>query len=219
MAGLRDMTEQQNKVYLEIEKINNKVTDECDKLWGQLELLKNLNKGNYHSNSVNTSDVMLDSCRTDMSGGHPFSNSRVNTSSVNGHINGGPQINGVNDTSLEGGQPCCSPNNVVTKDIAYNNNWEFVRGTVNNTLDLAFPIFEGLPEQNAQAHLNALMEFIQIKNIPPPLHLAVARRPLNGISVATWGDAIWYHVKTFDDFRKVFLDKFWSLPCQAKVRL
>jgi hypothetical protein len=81
------------------------------------------------------------------------------------------------------------------------------------------PTFEGLPEQNAQAHLNALIEFIQIKNNPPPLHLAVARRSFNGISFTTLGDAIWDQLKMFDDFRKVFLDKFWSLPCQAKVRI
>jgi hypothetical protein len=100
-----------------------------------------------------------------------------------------------------------------------NNNCRFVKGTLNNTLDLVLPTFEGLPEQKAKATLNALTEFIQIKNIPPPLHLAVARRSVNGVSVTTWADAIWDQLKTFDDFRDAFLDKFWSLQCQAKVRL
>jgi hypothetical protein len=67
--------------------------------------------------------------------------------------------------------------------------------------------------------VNAVTEFLQIKNIPPLLHLAVARRSLRGISVSTWGDAIWDELKTFEDFRKAFLDKFWSLPRQGKVRL
>lgn len=48
--------------------------NECEKLQDQFELLKNLNKGNYHSNSVNTSDIMLDSCQTDISSGHALSN-------------------------------------------------------------------------------------------------------------------------------------------------
>jgi hypothetical protein len=103
--------------------------------------------------------------------------------------------------------------------IYNNNNYGFVRGTMNNTLDLALPTFEGLPEQNAQAHLNALAKFIQVKNIPSPLHLAVARRSLKGFSVTTWGDAIWDQLKTFGDFQKAFLDKCWGLQCQAKVRL
>jgi hypothetical protein len=34
------MEQRQNEVSSEIEKINNKVTDECDKLRGQLEILK-----------------------------------------------------------------------------------------------------------------------------------------------------------------------------------
>jgi hypothetical protein len=89
---------------------------------------------------------MLDSGQIDISGGHALSNPRVNTSSVNGHINGGPQINGANDVSL-GGQPFCSPND-VTKEIACNSNWGFVKGTVNKTLDLALPKIEGLSEQN-----------------------------------------------------------------------
>ncbi|PNF15927.1 hypothetical protein B7P43_G07480 [Cryptotermes secundus] len=99
------------------------------------------------------------------------------------------------------------------------NNWGFVKGTLNNSLDLALPIFAGRPEQNAKAHLNALIEFIQIKNVPPPLHLAVARRSMNGISVTTWADAIWDQLETFDDFQDAFLGKFWSPQCQAKVRL
>jgi hypothetical protein len=80
----------------------------------------------------------------------------------------------------------------------------FVKGPINNILVVALPTFEGLPEQNAQAHLNALTEFIQAKNIPPLLHLAVARRSLNGISITTWGDTIWDELKTFDDFRESF---------------
>jgi hypothetical protein len=56
------------------------------------------------------------------------------------------------------------------------------------------------------------MEFIQIKNIPPPLHLAVARRSLNGISVTTWSDATWDQLKTFDDFRKAFLGVYLVKP-------
>jgi hypothetical protein len=174
VTDLRNMTEQQNEVRSEIEKINNEVTDECDKLRGQLELLKNANELSSNSNSVNATAVMLDSCQTGISGGHDPSNSRVNASSVDGHVNGGPLNKGVKEAGLELSQPCSSLSIVLNKDMTYNNNCGFVKRSINNSLVLALPIFEGLLEQNSQANLNTFIEFIHIKNIPPPLHLTVA---------------------------------------------
>jgi hypothetical protein len=214
------MMEHQIRVSSEIETIYNNVTNECDKLRGQLEHLNNYNHGGSNGNGVNARDVMPDSCQTVTSGGQSSSNSSRNTNDVSSHVNGGPQDKTVNEVGLDGSQQSCFLNSVPNKGVTCNNNnWEFVKGTITNTLDLALPTFEDLPEQNAQAHVNALIEFLQVKNIPPLLHLAVARRSLHGISVITWGDAIWDELKTFEDFRKAFLDKFWSLPRQAKVRL
>jgi hypothetical protein len=62
------------------------------------------------------------------------------------------------------------------------------------------------------------MEYLKLKNVPT-LHLAVARHSLKGITATTWGDVIWDLLRTFEDFRRTFLDKFWSHQCQAKIRL
>jgi hypothetical protein len=63
-------------------------------------------------------------------------------------------------------------------------------------------MFENKPDQNAQAHLNSLNEYLLLKNVPPALHLAVARQSLKGISVNTWADANWDGMRTFEGFRK-----------------
>jgi hypothetical protein len=214
------MMKKQITVSSEIETIQNKVTNECDKLRGQLENLKNHNHGGSNGNDVNARGVMSASCQTVTSGGQSSSNSGINTSDVSSHVNGGPQEKAVKEVGLEVSQQSCFLNSVPNKGMrCNNNNWEFVKGTITNTMDLALPTFEDLPEQNAQAHVNAVIEFLQIKNITPLLRLAVARRSLRGISVTNWDDAIWDELKTFEHFRKAFINKFWSLPHQAKVRL
>jgi hypothetical protein len=163
---------------------------------------------------------MFDSYQTDIANGHTLSNSCVNCSGAHHRLDCGPEAVIINEVGLEGSKLHRSPNDVVNTGMSGDpNNCGIVKRTINNTLDLVLPTFEGLPDQNAQAHLNALTAYLAIKNVTPPLHLAVARRSLKGILVTTWGEAIRDQLKTFEDFRKVFLDKFWSLPCQAKVRL
>jgi hypothetical protein len=72
---------------------------------------RTLNEGR-NSNSANASAIMPDSCQTDTSGGHASSNSCVNTSNVNDHVNGGPQIKCVNEVGIEGSLKSCSLNNI-----------------------------------------------------------------------------------------------------------
>jgi cell division septum initiation protein DivIVA len=98
VTDLRVMTEQQQtKVSSEIERINNRVTHECDKLRSQLEVLKKSNQEGNNGNDANTNDVM-----PDPSGGHASSNPGVNASNVNGHANSGPQTMYVNEVGLGG---------------------------------------------------------------------------------------------------------------------
>ena len=93
VTDLRVMTEQQqNIISSEIEKVNYKVTNVCDELRGQLELLKNSNQEGNNCKDTNTSDVMPDCCRTDTSCGHASSIACINTGSVNSHSDGGPQV-------------------------------------------------------------------------------------------------------------------------------
>jgi hypothetical protein len=221
VTELKNITEQQQtKVSSDIEKINSKVTTECDKLKGQLDLLKSLNQRGSKGNSLNASSVMFGSRQTESSSGHVPEKLCVNLNEGSGNLDGEPHNHVVHNRGSEGGHPYGAPNNVVNLGmLSDHNDSGFVKGTLNNTLELILPTFEGLPDQNAQAHLDALVEYVQIKNVPPPLHLAVARRSLKGISVTTWGDAIWDQLRTFSDFRRIFLDRFWGLQCQAKVRL
>ena len=50
------------------------------------------------------------------------------------------------------------------------------------SLDVTLPVFENLPTQNARTHLISLSEYMDMRNIPPSLRLAVAIHSLKGPS-------------------------------------
>jgi hypothetical protein len=130
----------QMKIGSEIEKMNCRVTNVCDELRGHLELLKNSNQEGNNGKDENTSDVMPDNCRTDTSSGYASSTACIVTCNVNGHSNGGPQVKYVNEVGLGGSQQSYSLNNESSKErTGNNNNLGFVKGTLNDTLDLALP--------------------------------------------------------------------------------
>jgi hypothetical protein len=53
------------------------------------------------------------------------------------------------------------------------------------SIDLVFPTFENLPGQNARAHLESLIDYLKLKNVPSQLHLFTAMKSLKGSTVTT----------------------------------
>jgi hypothetical protein len=119
----------------------------------------------------------------------------INSDGVNTRMsrpeNKGVACNSFNEEKIEGRMS--GPHNDASdqETVGRGNPSELVRGILSHSLDLALPTFENKPDQTAQAHLNSLDEYIEIKNISPSLQLAVARQSLKGISVKTWADANW----------------------------
>jgi hypothetical protein len=112
VTDLRVMTEQQQmKLSSDIEKMNDKVTNVCDELRDQLELLKNSNQEGNNGKDENISDVRPDNCRTNTSSGHASSTACIVNCNVDGHSNSGPQVKYVNGVGLGGSQQSCSLNN------------------------------------------------------------------------------------------------------------
>jgi hypothetical protein len=209
---------QYEKRMAEVELVSEHISKQYGELRTQVELLRNQKLVESKSN---TGEVQY------MRSNHRQSDSRIentlSSSDVITHISEplstGVPHNDVDEETTEG--QTSSPHNDASNQekVRRGNPGEFVRGILSYPLDLALPTFENKPDQNAQAHLNSLSEYLEIRNIPPPLQLAVARQSLKGISVMTWAEANWDQMKTFEGFRKAFLEKFWSPSCQARVRL
>jgi hypothetical protein len=155
--------------------------------------------------------MMINNRQSDSRIENTLLNSDVVITNISEPVSNGVSRNGFNEETTEG--QTCSPHNDVSNQekVWTGNPGEFARGILSHPLDLALPSFENKPDQNAQAHLNSLGECLKIKNIPPPLQLAVARQFLKGISVITRANANWDQMKTFEGFRKAFREKFWSL--------
>ncbi|XP_023702640.1 uncharacterized protein LOC111861912 [Cryptotermes secundus] len=192
-----------------ISKQYDVVSKQYDELRTQVDLMKNQKRVESKNNCEEVQCMGINNRQSDSRIEKTLSSSDIMITHVNEPIS--------NEVSCNGSNPHNDVNN--QEKVWSGNPGEFVRGILSHPVDLTLPIFENKPDQNAQAHLNSLGEYIQIKKIPPPLQLAVARQSLKGISVMTWADANWDQIKTFEGFRRAFLDKFWSLSGQARVRL
>jgi hypothetical protein len=84
---------------------------------------------------------------------------------------------------------------------------------------LTLPTFENLADQNPVQHLNLLDEYMALKCIPTHLRLPVAFKSLKGVAVRTWGTALSDVLRTYDVFRKAFIEQYWDHACQTKARI
>jgi hypothetical protein len=86
---------------------------------------------------------------------------------------------------------------------------------------LVLPTFVNQPAQNAKEHLIALSDYIQLKNIFPAWHLQkivsysemVSEMSSYRLTIALSG-----RVKTFKDFEKAFMERYWVEAAQTEVR-
>jgi hypothetical protein len=176
---------------------------DLNRLW----LLLHCNSLSFLHISTWTTNFVHTTHRADWTITTRFRWAQLNPGAASGNLRWEPQGEGLYVRGLEGGNPYGAPNNSVHNDMLYDcNGCGSVNGTLINALELTLPTFEGLQDQNAKPHLDAIKEYLKLKNVPPSLHLAVARRSLKGISATTWGDAIWDQLRTFEDFRRIFLD-------------
>jgi hypothetical protein len=53
------------------------------------------------------------------------------------------------------------------------------------SIDLALPTFENLPGQNVRAHLESLIDYLKLKNVPSQLHLLTAMKSFKRSTVTT----------------------------------
>jgi hypothetical protein len=80
-------------------------------------------------------------------------------------------------------------------------------------------MFENKPNQNYRAHVESLMEYFRLKNVPPQLRLFTAMKSLKGLSVTTWSSAVSQTFKHFEEFKLRFLQKYWDVTYQSRVRV
>jgi hypothetical protein len=185
-----------------VEQVSGHVSKQYEELKAQVEQLRNQRPVESNNNREEVQVTRINNRQSGSMSENTLSSSDVRITHISEPLTREVSCNGSNQENVWNG-----------------NSVGFVREIPNHPLDLALPIFENKPDQNARAHLNALGEYLQIKNIPSLYYLAIARRSLKGFSVMTWADANWDQMKTFEGFRMAFLEKFWSLSCQAKVRL
>jgi hypothetical protein len=93
---------------------------------------------------------------------------------------------------------------------------ESTRSSVHSILsnsDFSLPIFDEGLGVNPLFHIRQLDEFIQLRGVLPAHQLAIARK-----SIAGNLPAIYDKLKDYDDFRKTFLNTWWSQSQQSIVK-
>jgi hypothetical protein len=90
-------------------------------------------------------------------------------------------------------------------------------GYLNNS-ELPLPQFDDASETNPVLHLRRLDEFIQFKNIPKTLCLAIACRSMIGSLSKQWIEAIAPRLPNYEAFKEAFLNTWWSTSRQSLVK-
>jgi hypothetical protein len=76
--------------------------------------------------------------------------------------------------------------------------------------ELPLPIFEEVSDTNPVYHLRQLDEFMKFRGIPKALQLAVAYRSVKGQMGRQWVETASNNLKDYEEFKKAFLNTFWS---------
>jgi hypothetical protein len=173
----------------EIEQASGHISKKYEELKTQVELLKNQKLVESNSNCEEV-QAMITNCQSDSRIERTLSSSDVMITHISDPVSSGVTCNSSNEETAECQTSSHHNDASNQREMCSGNPGEFVRGILSHPFDLSLPIFEDKPDQNAQAHLNSLGEYRQIKQIPPPLQLAVARRSLKGISVLRRGPTL-----------------------------
>ena len=84
--------------------------------------------------------------------------------------------------------------------------------------ELPLPLYDDATETNPVFHLRRLDEFINFRNVPKPLRLAVACRSIVGHIGKQWVEAVMHNVCDYEAFKKAFLNTWWSTSRQSLVK-
>jgi hypothetical protein len=84
--------------------------------------------------------------------------------------------------------------------------------------ELPLPLFDDHSDTNPVLHLRRLDEFIKLRNVPKALELAVAYRYIIGHMSKQWVEAVSRNLADYDEFKKAFLNTWWSASRQGLSR-
>jgi hypothetical protein len=87
-----------------------------------------------------------------------------------------------------------------------------------STNELPLPTFDECKEVNPVYHLNQLEEYMKLKGIPQALKLPIAYRSIVGHMSKQWIETVARDIRDYDEFRRAFLNTFWSSARQSLVR-
>jgi hypothetical protein len=184
----------------EISKINEQLRKECDSLSEQLQLVQSSAGGT--ARIMGTESISFNIYQSSLTDCHVYCNNPSMTSDREWQSKAVPPVKPTEETVTVG--RCVGKDLNVTSQGGVNMCNNVVGGITNQFIELAMPTFEDLPHQNAQAHINALNEYLALKNIPQALHLTFAMRSIWGSSVTMWGHAITGSLMSFKEFRNAF---------------
>jgi hypothetical protein len=140
------------------------------------------------------------------------------TESVRGIVTINATMNVPTTTSRFLGTPGGMNTNVSASHSPIN---ESTRSSVHSSLsnsDFSMPIFDECFGVNPLFHIRQLDEFIQLRGVLPAHQLVIARKSITGNLSKQWLEAIYDKLKDYDDFRKTFLNTWWSQPQQSTVK-
>jgi hypothetical protein len=116
-----------------------------------------------------TDSVFFDICESNLIGHHA---NRSNPSLIGDRewqTKAMPGVKPMEETVVVG-RDCMVNDLNITSQGGVNNCNDVVGEPADLLIELAMPTFEDLPHQNAQSHLNALNEYLVLKNIPQRMH-------------------------------------------------
>jgi hypothetical protein len=87
-----------------------------------------------------------------------------------------------------------------------------------STSELPLPLFDDCTDTNPVFHLRRLDEFIRFKGVPKVLQLAVAYRSIIGQMSKQRVETISWNLKDYDEFKRAFLNTWWSASRQSLVK-
>jgi hypothetical protein len=84
--------------------------------------------------------------------------------------------------------------------------------------EFALPMFDENQGMNPRLHIGQLEEFLQFRGIPPQHWLAVAKKSIVGSVSKQWLGAVNSNLSSYEQFKKKFLDTWWSAAQQGRVK-
>jgi hypothetical protein len=110
----------------------------------------------------------------------------------------------------------CMSNNVNTSSMNGGNQHQV--SSFLSSSELPLPQFDEAKDTNPVYHIRQLDEFMRFRGVPKALQLAVAHRSMTGQMSRQWAETVNWNLKDYQEFRREFLNTFWSSARQSLVK-